>query len=92
MHQGIWGYVAAENWTLQNAQVVCRQLNKPGVKSFRLIKTKYTSRNHLLWLKGVYCKGDEIKLIDCPRRPWLELKVKSVHKWKAAIECNKGNV
>lgn len=92
IHQGIWGHVAGENWTLQNAQVVCRQLNKPGVKRFRLVKTKATSQPQMLWLKGVHCKGNETKLIDCPKRHWLQLKKESVSEWKASVECNNGNI
>ena len=90
MHKGIWGHVAGEKWTMENAQVVCRQLKKPGVKSFKLIKTKTTSENRLFWLKGVRCQGDEKNLMDCPRNPWLVLKNESFSNWKAVVECNKG--
>ncbi|XP_028405291.1 scavenger receptor cysteine-rich type 1 protein M130-like [Dendronephthya gigantea] len=87
MHQGIWGNVAGDNWTMENAQVVCRQLNKPGVKRFQLVKADISSEDTILWLKEVRCKGSEKKLLDCTRGPWLKRKDESLSSWKVALEC-----
>ncbi len=90
MHQGIWGHVSVENWTMENAQVVCQQLNKPGVKSFQLLQTDISSEDRLLWLKYVRCKGGEKRLLDCPRGTWLEQKNESESSWKVILECIPG--
>jgi hypothetical protein len=91
MHQGIWGHVAGEKWTMENAQVICRELNKPGVKSFQLLKTDISSEDRIMWLKDVRCKGDEKRLLDCPRGTWLERKNETVSNWKVVLECIPGN-
>lgn len=90
MHQGIWGNVAGDNWTMENAKVVCRQLSKPGVKKFQIVKTDISSEDTVLWLKEVRCKGKEKKLLDCTRGPWLKRKDESVSSWKVVLECVPG--
>ena len=90
MHQGIWGLIAGDNWTMENAQVACRQLKKPGVKSFQLHQTDISSEDTVLWLKDMNCKGDEKRLLDCQRSNWLEHKNESVSNWKVIFECIPG--
>jgi hypothetical protein len=90
MHQGIWGHVVVEDWTMENAQVVCHQLNKPGVKSFKLLETDRSSEDRITWLKNVRCKGDEKGIMDCPQGVWIEMKNETGSTWKAVLECIPG--
>ena len=90
MHKGIWGHVLDEDWTMNNAQVVCSQLKKPGVKSFQLLKTEISSEDRVIWLKDVRCKGNEKRLFECTRSVWIEQKKQSVSCWKAVLECIPG--
>ena len=91
LHQGIWGKVAGEKWTTENARVICREWNKPGVKRFQLLKRDISSEDRVLWLKDVRCKGDEKRLFDCPRGTWIERKNESMSNWKVVLECSPGN-
>ncbi|XP_045395171.1 neurotrypsin-like [Lemur catta] len=67
-HQGQWGSVSDDGWTVLNTYVVCRQLGfKYG---------KQTSANHFpesmgpIWLDDVTCSGKETSFLDCSRKPW----------------------
>ncbi|XP_045395126.1 neurotrypsin-like [Lemur catta] len=67
-HQGQWGSVSDDGWTVLNTYVVCQQLGfKYG---------KQTSANHFpesmgpIWLDDVTCSGKETSFLDCSRKPW----------------------
>lgn len=90
MHLGIWGQVSGENWTMENSQVVCRQLNKPGVKHLQLLAIDISSEDRIRWLTDVRCKGDERRLSDCPGGTLHKLESKRVSNWKVVLECNRG--
>uniref|UniRef100_A0A8C3FFU5 Soluble scavenger receptor cysteine-rich domain-containing protein SSC5D n=1 Tax=Chrysemys picta bellii TaxID=8478 RepID=A0A8C3FFU5_CHRPI len=64
-----WGTVCDDNWDLQDAGVVCRQLgcgtalSAPGGARFG------RGSDHI-WLDEVHCAGTEAALSDCRAEPW----------------------
>ncbi|XP_034648428.1 deleted in malignant brain tumors 1 protein-like isoform X13 [Trachemys scripta elegans] len=64
-----WGTVCDDNWDLQDAGVVCRQLgcgtalSAPGGARFG------RGSDHI-WLDEVHCAGTEVALSDCRAEPW----------------------
>ena len=88
MHEGIWGHILGDN-SSNIAKVVCRQFNKPGVKSLRMIEQETTNNKQLFWLNNVYCNGKEQRLLDCRRDKWLVSNV-TFPLARVTIECQKG--
>ena len=77
---------------MENSEVVCRQLNKPGVNvaSLQIVETHITSGDRICWLANVRCKGDEKRLLDCPRDTLEKVKSKRMSNWKVFFQCNQG--
>ncbi len=65
---GTWGRVANQNWDLQDATVVCRQL---GYK--RALATLTCSQLRglgVIWVDNFQCKGNESWISDCANNGW----------------------
>ena len=88
MHEGIWGHIVGGH-SSNIAKVVCRQLNKPGVKSQRMIEQERTNNKQVFWLNNVYCSGTEKRILDCRRDKWLVSNV-TFPLPRVTIECQKG--
>ncbi|NXA19602.1 DMBT1 protein, partial [Ibidorhyncha struthersii] len=64
-----WGTVCDNGWSLDEAAVVCRQLNcgtavsAPGLAHFG-------QGSGRIWLDNVNCTGTEAALSECQARPW----------------------
>uniref|UniRef100_A0A8C3H9T4 Soluble scavenger receptor cysteine-rich domain-containing protein SSC5D n=1 Tax=Chrysemys picta bellii TaxID=8478 RepID=A0A8C3H9T4_CHRPI len=71
LHNHRWGTVCDDNWDLQDAGVVCRQLgcgtalSAPG-------GARFGRGSDRIWLDNVNCTGTEVALSDCRARPWGE--------------------
>uniref|UniRef100_A0A8C3FFE0 SRCR domain-containing protein n=1 Tax=Chrysemys picta bellii TaxID=8478 RepID=A0A8C3FFE0_CHRPI len=69
LHNQQWGTVCDDNWDLQDAGVVCRQLgcgtalSAPG-------GARFGRGSDRIWLDNVNCTGTEVALSDCRARPW----------------------
>ncbi|KFP92406.1 Deleted in malignant brain tumors 1 protein, partial [Apaloderma vittatum] len=69
LHEEQWGSVCHDDWDINDAQVVCRQLGC-GDAVLAPIGAKFGPGFDTIWLDDVNCTGLEAALSDCPARPW----------------------
>uniref|UniRef100_A0A8C3FSA4 SRCR domain-containing protein n=1 Tax=Chrysemys picta bellii TaxID=8478 RepID=A0A8C3FSA4_CHRPI len=85
LHNQQWGTVCDDDWNLQDARVVCRQLgcgtalSAPGAAHFG-------RGSDPIWLDDVHCTGTEAALSECRGRPWGEYN--SHHGEDAGVVCS----
>eukprot|EP00058_Branchiostoma_floridae_P016459 XP_002601947.1 hypothetical protein BRAFLDRAFT_86431 [Branchiostoma floridae] len=68
-HNGQWGTVCDNNWSLRDAEVVCRQLGFPGARQ-ATTGASFGSGTGPIWLDGVGCRGSETALQLCSHDGW----------------------
>ncbi|XP_072298074.1 scavenger receptor cysteine-rich type 1 protein M130-like isoform X2 [Eucyclogobius newberryi] len=64
LHKGQWGTVCDDDWTLDNAKVVCRQLGC-GQELLAPTSAHFGRGEGPIWLDNVECSGDELALSQC---------------------------
>ena len=66
-HQGEWGTVCDDNWTEENAHVVCYEL---GFTSVRKALQSFGPGSGRVWMDQVNCNGSESAFVECPNSGW----------------------
>ncbi|XP_041853424.1 galectin-3-binding protein A-like [Melanotaenia boesemani] len=87
-HDGKWGTVCDDEWDINEAQVVCRQLNFPGAKSVVFGKD-YGQAPGPIWLDDIACKGTETQLVLCEFKGWGVTDCS--HKEDVGVICETGS-
>ncbi|XP_062376583.1 galectin-3-binding protein A-like [Sardina pilchardus] len=68
-HAGSWGTVCDDDWGIEEAQVVCRQLGLRGAISAET-GAKFGQGSGRIWLDDLRCKGSESYLSSCGFQSW----------------------
>ncbi|XP_048104701.1 uromodulin-like [Alosa alosa] len=63
-HSGTWGTVCDDDWSLRNAEVICRQLGC-GTALEAPHNGHFGSGSGPIWLDNVVCQGDEYSIAHC---------------------------
>ena len=68
-YMGIWGTVCDDGWDLNDAEVVCRQLNfGPAIAASG--SAAYGQGSDIIWLEDLNCVGTESDIRNCSHRGW----------------------
>ncbi|KAG7509550.1 hypothetical protein JOB18_047524 [Solea senegalensis] len=84
-HYGTWGSVCDDKWGLQEAAVVCREMNCGNAISVKY-KAFYGSGHEQVWMDDTECTGLEKSLADCPHRGFGDHDCD--HTEDAGVECS----
>ncbi|XP_013923311.1 PREDICTED: deleted in malignant brain tumors 1 protein-like [Thamnophis sirtalis] len=87
-HNKQWGTVCDADWDLNDANVVCRELEcGTAVKAIGV--ARFGQGTGTIWLDRVNCTGKEAFLNECPKRPWGEHSCEHIND--ASVECSDPN-
>ena len=84
-HNGRWGTVCDDDWDINDARVVCRQLGFPDAEA-ALKSAKFGPGTGTIWLDNVECKGFEPSLSSCAHEGWG--RHNCGHHEDAGVRCN----
>ncbi|NWH51408.1 DMBT1 protein, partial [Fregata magnificens] len=68
-HNQQWGTICDDGWDLNDAAVVCQQLDC-GTAVSAPGSSRFGQGSGPIWLDGVSCLGTEATLAECPVKPW----------------------
>ncbi|KAL3979826.1 groucho [Sarotherodon galilaeus] len=84
-HQGSWGTVCDDEWSIANAEVVCRELNC-GTAMEAKKGASFGRGKDEIWLDDVQCIGHESSILQCQHRPFGQNNCG--HSEDAAVVCS----
>ena len=86
-HNGVWGTVCDDGWDLNNAQVVCHELDYGRVVAAQL-RAFYGQGSGQIWLDNVNCVGTEGTIGNCSHNGWGSHDCS--HEEDASVKCTPG--
>ena len=83
-YNGQWGTVCNDDdWDINDARVICRQLNFTGADiAYRY--ARFGSIRNPTWLGNLRCNGSEESVIDCARN---DFKMNNCRYSDASVKC-----
>uniref|UniRef100_A0A668T8D9 SRCR domain-containing protein n=1 Tax=Oreochromis aureus TaxID=47969 RepID=A0A668T8D9_OREAU len=87
-HDNMWGTVSDSNWNLNEAEVVCKQINC-GSALEATLSSKFGAGTGQVWLSGVTCSGNESSLTECQHTGWGNYYYYySLHSYDVGVMCS----
>ena len=68
-YNGAWGTICDDDWELQDANVVCRQLGYDGALSAPSLAA-FGQGTGQIWMDDVQCVGNETSISLCTHSGW----------------------
>ncbi|KGL98142.1 Deleted in malignant brain tumors 1 protein, partial [Charadrius vociferus] len=84
LHDGEWGTVCDDSWSLMDAEVVCKEVGC-GQALSALLEAAFGQGSGPIWLDEVTCAGTEATLALCRARSWGSHNCN--HGEDASVEC-----
>ena len=84
LYNGQWGTVCDDEWDINDANVVCRQLGYPGAAR-SIPGSKVPDGSGPIMLDEVSCNGTEQNLSSCSHQGWRNHDCR--HTEDAGVEC-----
>ena len=69
-HDGEWGTVCGDGFTVENANVVCRSLGFGTAENFHIANPTGRWGFDKVWLENVKCIGNETTIESCKHSNW----------------------
>ncbi|CAI5790767.1 deleted in malignant brain tumors 1 protein-like [Podarcis lilfordi] len=85
LHNGQWGTICDDDWGIEEATVVCRQL-RCGPAISATLEAQFWGGTGPIWLDEVRCSGTESELSQCPASNWGEHDC--THEEDAGVVCS----
>ncbi|XP_044056351.1 galectin-3-binding protein A-like [Siniperca chuatsi] len=86
-HDGAWGSVCDDDWDINDAHIVCRQLQFPGATE-ALASSAFGNGDGNIWMDNLGCIGTEMNLLHCTFPGWGIHNCG--HSEDASVRCQKG--
>ena len=85
-HDGAWGTICDDDWDIQDARVVCRELGFSEAV-IALTHAWFGAGSGNIWLESVRCLGNESSIGNCPHPGWEDHDCK--HHEDASVICSR---